>query len=99
MNQPKTPLFAAFPEFDPANAYVLLWSQRQGMLHIETLQEMFANHIAAYQSDCNLEYIPLLIGDERVIEAAASDMQATLMERYNAKRQAAPGCIPYEELP
>lgn len=99
MKSPKTPLFAAYPDFDSANAYVLLWSQRQGMLHIESLQEMFANHITAYQSDRNLEYIPLLIGDVSVIEAAASAMQPTLMERYNAKRQQNTEAIPYEELP
>lgn len=79
------PLLADHPTFNPSEVWVLLWSQRQGLLHIETLEQMFQSHSAAYRENRDLQYIPLLIGDRDVIDAAADVIRPTLAERYEAR--------------
>ncbi len=79
------PLLADHPTLNPSEVWVLLWSQRQGLLHIETLEQMFQNHGAAYRENRDLQYIPLLIGDRDVIDAAADVIRPTLAERYEAR--------------
>lgn len=80
------PLFTAHPDFDAKKAWVLLWSHKQGLLHIERLHDMFMSHMQAYHEDRNMEYIPLLIGDREAIDAAAETIRPTLHARYDAKQ-------------
>lgn len=93
------PLFADHPTFDPKKAWVLLWSQKQGHLHIERLHDMFTSHIRAYREDRDLQYIPLLIGDREAIDAVAEVIRPTIAERYDAKHAGQDGFIPYDQLP
>lgn len=79
------PLLADHPTFNPREVWVLLWSQRQGLLHIETLEQMFQSHGAAYRENRDLQYIPLLIGDREVIDAAADAIRPTLAARYDER--------------
>lgn len=96
---PRTPLFQAFPEFDTRTVWVLLWSQQQGFLHIETLDEMLQSHARAFREDRALQYIPLVIGDREVIDAAVAKIRPIVAERYDAKHRDEDGFIPYSELP
>ncbi|CAN5715345.1 hypothetical protein BH10PSE18_BH10PSE18_08130 [soil metagenome] len=96
---PKTPLFTAHPAFDTQKAWVLLWSQKQGHLHIETLDEMLTSHRQAFAGDVELQYIPLLVGDQAVIEAAAEHIRPTVELRHNAKHGGADEPMPYDQLP
>lgn len=89
-------LLSDFPSFDPKQVWVLLWSQRQGLLHIETLEAMLASHAAAYREDRDLQYIPLLIGDRDVIDMAADVIRPTLAQRYDARPAS---ILPYVQLP
>lgn len=93
------PLIADLPGFKPSQVWVLLWSKRQGMIHIETLHEMFLNHAADFQEDRDSEYIPLLIGDREAIDAAAEGIRPTVHARYDAKQAASLSAIPYSQLP
>lgn len=96
---PTSTLSAEHPTFDPSKVWVLLWSQQQRMLHIETLADMLANHRDAFRQDKASEYIPLAIGDEAVVERAAEEIRPTIEARYEAWRAGNPSVLPYGSLP
>jgi len=95
----KTPLLADHPAFDTKKVSVLLWSQQQGHLHIESLDAMLASHMRAFVEDRSLQYIPLLIGDRPVIDNLVDVLRPKVAERYNAKHAHEEAFIPYEALP
>lgn len=90
MAEPKKPLLADHPTFDPSKVWVLLWSQQAKVLHIETLARMLTSHWEAFRDDRDLKYIPLAVGDREVVERHA-EMVAPVMEaRYEAWRAGRP---------
>lgn len=93
------PLFAEHPTFDPSKVWVLLWSQQQKMLHIETLEAMLANHREAFRRNLATEYIPLVIGDEDVVERAADAIRPAMEARYEAWRAGDPAIPSYACIP
>lgn len=95
---PKT-LISALPDFDPRTVWVLLWSQQQGALHVETLDSMMNAHAEAFREDRALQYIPLIVGDRAAIDAVAEAIRPTVAKRYNDRHRGEDGFIPYEELP
>ncbi|MGB3069805.1 MAG: hypothetical protein WBC18_14720 [Ottowia sp.] len=96
----KRPMLAAHPSFNPKEVWVLSWSQKQGLLHIERLHDMYRLHIQAFHDDRNLEYIPLAIGDREAIDACAEAIRPKLRERYDAKLSADGSDGPtYDQLP
>lgn len=99
MTNSTTPLLAEHPTFNPSKVWVLLWSQQQKMLHIETLESMLANHREAFLRDIVTEYIPLVIGDEDVVERAADAIRPTMEARYEAWRAGDPAIPPYACIP
>ena len=99
MKSLKQPLLAEHPTFDPSKVWVLMWSQQQGMLHIETLAEMLSNHLGAFRMDLATEYVPLVIGDEFVVEQAAGAIRYTMAKRHDAKHKGEVGHLPYDQLP
>ena len=96
---PTTPLFADHLTFDTTKVWVLLWSQQQKMLHIETLDAMLTTHRDAFQRDVAPEYIPLVIGDEDVVERHAEAIRPTLEARFDASRAGDLSALRYAALP
>lgn len=84
----KRPLMVAHPTFDVRGVWVLCWSQAQGSIHIETLDDMLAKHAQAFSDDHELQYIPLLLGDREVIDCLADKIRGKVAARY-ISRQAA----------
>jgi hypothetical protein len=102
MNQalkPHTPLLNKHPDLDTKDVWVLSWCQQASILHIETLDQMLTGHIKAFGDDRNLQYIPLLIGDRAVIDAAAEEARPTVQRRYEQLHRGDEAAIPFDELP
>jgi hypothetical protein len=83
---PRRPLLAAYPTFDPSLVWVLCWSKRQGMLHIETLGDMLEKHSRALAEDLELQYIPVLIGDRSIVDVAAERLRPMVTGRFIASQ-------------
>lgn len=62
-------------------SHVLLWSQRQNALHIETVETMLSKHRDAYRDNRATDYIPLWIGTEVEVDQAADAIRNTLIAR------------------
>jgi hypothetical protein len=61
--------------------WVLLWSQSQNAVHVETLADMLSANRAAYRDNQARDYVPLYLGTRPHVDAAASFCQATLSQR------------------
>jgi hypothetical protein len=61
--------------------HVLLWSQRQNALHIETVEQMLSANRAAYRESRPMDYVPLWLGTREQCEGTANNLQGTLAER------------------
>ena len=81
------PLMSEHPTFDVRNVWVLCWSQAQGCIHIETLDDMLAKHAQAFSEDHELQYIPLLLGDRVVVDHLADRIRGKVAARHNAKHR------------
>lgn len=89
LNQPENcvtlsllkPLLAAHPTLDAGQVWVLLWCQSSGHTHIETLDAMFKAHARAFRENTQLRFIPLLLGDRDVVDAAVVAMRPILAAR------------------
>ena len=84
MKSLKQPLLAEHPTFDPSKVWVLMWSQPQGMLHIETLAEMLRSNLRAFIANRPMDYVALLIGNYDDCRAAANEVQV-LKDRVAAE--------------
>jgi len=82
-----------------ADTWVLLWSQQQGFMHVETVGEMLASHQDAFISDSVLQYIPLAFGSRTTIDKLSEQLDPTMAERYNARGRGQDDFIPWEQLP
>lgn len=65
--------------------HVLLWSQSQCAMHIETVQEMLQTNVAALVDDRRMDYVPILFGTTDACHAAADRVRATLRDRQERK--------------
>ena len=65
--------------------HVLLWSQSQCALHIETVQDMLAENASAFAEDRRMDYVPIVIGTEEECRNAAEAIRPTLQERQAQK--------------
>ena len=81
----KRPLLLEHPSLDVRRVWVLCWSQAQGCIHIETLDDMLAKHAQAFSEDHELQYIPLLLGDREVIDCLADTIRGKVAARYEAR--------------
>lgn len=61
--------------------WVLLWSQRQNALHIETLDTMYTNNRNAYRDNRAGDYRLLLIGTREEVDATAESLRNTIANR------------------
>lgn len=75
------------PALRPRDVWVLLWSQRQGCLHIETLDRTFKSNWAAFAEDRSMDYVPLIIGDRELIDAQADELHALIDDRAAAREK------------
>ena len=82
------PFFSKHPDLKPSSIWVLLWSQQQCALHVETLADMMESHARAFAGDRALQYIPLVIGDREVIDHVAEAIRPTLHQRQDAQTAA-----------
>lgn len=65
--------------------YVLLWSQRQNALHIETLEKHTSLNRAAYADNAPGDYRMLLLGTRAEVDATAASIRQTLVQRAGVK--------------
>ena len=61
--------------------FVLLWSQRQNALHIETLEQHTSLNRRAYAENSPGDYRLLLVGTRAEVDATAASIQPTLQQR------------------
>jgi hypothetical protein len=78
---------ADHPTFDPAAVRVLLWSKSQNCFHQETLLDMLETNTRAFQEDRHMDFVPLIIGDETVVDALADELRPMLRERQEREGQ------------
>ncbi|CAM3406665.1 hypothetical protein [Paracidovorax anthurii] len=84
---------------DASKTWVLLWSQQQGMLHIETLAEMLAKNAKCFRNAIACQYIPLVIGSEDMVERTAESIRPIVAQRFDAASSGNPHALPYAALP
>ncbi|MGJ7490216.1 hypothetical protein [Variovorax sp. ZT4R33] len=75
------PLIGALPTFRPSKVWVLLWNKSQNALHIETLDNTLRSDIDAFLENRRMDYVPLIVGDEDVIDAMADSVRETVLVR------------------
>ena len=61
--------------------WVLLWSQRQNALHVETLAQHTSTNRAAYADDAPGDYRLLLVGTRAEVDATAASIRPTMLRR------------------
>ena len=71
-----------------SDVYVLEWSQKQGMPHVQKLEETLSANRRAYMDDKpSNDYIPLAIGTLDDMLTAAEAMRPTLIKRKPEKAE------------
>jgi len=63
--------------------WVLLWSQSQNALHIETVEQMTSRGRKAYQENRRSDYVAIYVGERAHIDAAAGFCHQTLAQRQD----------------
>lgn len=61
--------------------FVLLWSKRLNELHVEPLERMLSVNRECYRDNEANDFLPLVIGTEADIDAAAEACRPTLAAR------------------
>jgi len=61
--------------------WVLLWSQSQNALHVETVDDMLTANRKAYSEDRRMDYVPVCIGPEDVVRQMADAIRNTVHTR------------------
>lgn len=76
---------ALLPRSEPAaNAdglWVLLWSQSQNALHIESFGAMLSKNRSAYADDRRMDYVPLFAGPKDDCDKVSNSVRNTLVHR------------------
>ena len=68
--------------------YVLEWSKKQGMPHVQRLEYTLSHNRKAYMEDKAVgDYIPLAVGTFDEMSAAADAIRPTLMKRRPDKAE------------
>lgn len=80
----KTPLLADHPGFDPEKVRVLLWSKSQNALHQESLADMLQANSEAFHADRQMDYVPLIMGDQAVVDEMARIVRPVVHARIEA---------------
>ncbi|MES1979740.1 MAG: hypothetical protein V4451_17000 [Pseudomonadota bacterium] len=68
-----------------AESHVLLWSQSQCALHIESVGDMLKANRRAYTENRRMDYVPLFIGQREVCDSLASAVRNTMQLRQEAR--------------
>ena len=95
----KRPLLIEHPLLQVSEIYVLLWSQSQNALHVETLDATFKSNADAFLEERRMDYVPLIIGDRDVVDEMAMAVRPTLSARHEARECEQLALIPHEEMP
>jgi hypothetical protein len=64
---------------------VLLWSQRQNVLHIESVREMLESNIEALRCDRPMDYVVIYIGTQSECDKVAEAVHPKLWKREEAR--------------
>ena len=68
--------------------YVLEWSKKQGMPHVQPLERTLSNNRKAYMDDRAVnDYVPLAVGTRDDMLIAADAIRPTLMARRPDKAE------------
>lgn len=62
-------------------SHVLLWSQRQNALHIETLDQHLSLNRQAYRDNQGGDYRVMFIGTREEVDNAATALRNTISDR------------------
>lgn len=63
-------------------SHVLLWSQSQDALHIESVADMLSANGSAFAANRPMDYVPLAFGTDDECHAGANKVRA-IMEKRN----------------
>jgi len=63
---------------------VLLWSQSQNALHIETIKEMLEANRNALEENRRMDYVPIFIGSDDECHKVTNAMRRVMHARDNA---------------
>jgi hypothetical protein len=61
--------------------WVLLWSQSQNAVHVESLQDCLSKNRQAYKDNRKTDYVPIFVGERAHVAAAAGHCSNTLLDR------------------
>ena len=68
--------------------YVLEWSKKQGMPHVQRLEKTLSHNRLAYMEDRSTnDYIPLFVGTFEEVSEAADAIRPTLEKRWSEKAE------------
>lgn len=66
---------------DVPEVWVLLWSQSQNALHIETVGDMQRSNLDAFAENRRMDYVMLAIGNREAVDAAARTVRPHVRAR------------------
>ena len=71
------------------NLYVLEWSQKQGMPHVQRLEDTLSRNRRAYRENkgVNSDYLPIAVGTMEEMLLTAENMRPTLAARHPEKAE------------
>lgn len=85
LTNPPTPRQVA--STDPADEqHVLLWSQSQCAVHIETTASMLKANTRAYADDRRMDYVPLFFGTSDACHSLSRSLRNTMASRQEDRR-------------
>lgn len=65
--------------------WVLLWSQSQCALHVESLRDMQRANLEALHDDRRMDYVPLLIAAREEVDEAAEAIRPLIRKRQEER--------------
>ena len=66
--------------------HVLLWSQSQCALHIESVADMLESNRTAFGADRRMDYVPLFIGTDDNCRYASDSIRHAMQARQESRR-------------
>lgn len=66
---------------EPAEQWVLLWSQSANAFHVEPLSDMLDSNRRAYLENRRMDYVPLIVDARDIVDKTADACRSTLHRR------------------
>lgn len=78
-------LIPPIPELE--SWWVLLWSQSQCAVHIESVQDMLKSNRRAYTEDRRKDFVPVFFGQREACDSISLAIRGTMRERQEQRPQ------------